>query len=94
AADYNLRVNQVVKNNSFQADTFLVFDKGRQAGERAFIMVENRRYIGYGYFDEYAAIADTEELKSYLENKKYYPDANDILRGWLSQKRREVKVIK
>ncbi|MBK7587642.1 MAG: GIY-YIG nuclease family protein [Bacteroidetes bacterium] len=94
AADYNLRVNQVIKNNSFQADTFLVFDKGRQAGERAFIMVENRRYIGYGYFDEYAAIADTEELKSYLENKKYYPDANDILRGWLSQKRREVKVIK
>ena len=57
------------------------------------ILVENRKYVGYGYFDEYSSFNNLEEIKSQLVNTKYYPDANDILRGWLTQKRREVKVI-
>ena len=93
AHDYNMRIEKLVTNNSFSANTFLVFDKGRKEGERSFILVENRKYVGYGYLDEYASISDIEDLKSYLDNKKYYPDANDILRQWLKQKRREVKVI-
>ena len=82
-----------IKNNSFQADTFLVFDRGRHAGEKSFVLVEKRKYVGYGYMDEYAAVSSIDDIKSYLENKKYYPDANDILRSWLLQKRRDVKVI-
>lgn len=91
--DYNKRVERLIKSVSFQAATFLVFDQGRQAGERSFILVENRKYVGYGYFDEYSSFNNLEEIKSQLVNTKYYPDANDILRGWLTQKRREVKVI-
>ncbi len=93
AADYNKRIENLIKNNSFSANTFLVFDRGRKEGEKSFILVENRKYVGYGYLDEYASVTDLDDLKSYLENKKYYPDANDILRQWLKQKRREVKVI-
>ncbi|MBK8143972.1 MAG: hypothetical protein IPK62_02680 [Bacteroidetes bacterium] len=93
ADDYNKRVERLIKSVSFQAATFLVFDQGRQAGERSFILVENRKYVGYGYFDEYSSFNNLEEIKSQLVNTKYYPDANDILRGWLTQKRREVKVI-
>lgn len=93
AVEYNKRVENLIRNNSFQAGTFLVFDRGRHEGEKSFVLVENRKYVGYGYMDEYAAVSSIEEIKSYLENKKYYPDANDILRGWLLQKRRDVKVI-
>ncbi len=93
AGDYNARVESLEKSISFQSSTFLVFDQGRQAGERSFILVENRKYVGYGYFDEYSSFNEIEEIKSQLVNTKYYPDANDILRGWLTQKRREVKVI-
>lgn len=91
--DYNKRVETLVKSNSFSADTFLVFDRGRQEGERSFILVENKKYAGYGYFDEYTSFSTMEDIKSQLSSKQYYPDANDILRGWLAQKRREVKVI-
>lgn len=90
---YNSRVEKLVKSNSFQANTFLVFDQGRQEGERSFILVENRKYVGYGYFDENTSFNDLYEIKAQLSNTKYYPDANDILRGWLTQKRREVKII-
>ncbi len=91
--DYNLRVEKLVAQNSFSANTFLVFDRGRKEGERSFILVENRKYVGYGYLDEYTAVNDLDELKSHIANKKYYPDANDILRAWLRQKRREIKII-
>ena len=91
--EYNKRVEVLISSTSFSADTFLVFDRGRQEGERSFILVENKRYAGYGYFDEYTSFSSIEDVRSQLSNKQYYPDANDILRGWLMQKRREVKVI-
>lgn len=93
AENYNKRVESVIVKNTFPHHTFLIIDKGRNAGEHSFIFIENRKYIGYGYIDEYACLQSIEEIKSYIENRIYYPDANDIVRSWLSQKRRNIKVI-
>lgn len=91
--NYNKRVESVITKNTFPHHTFLIIDKGRNAGEHSFIFIENRKYIGYGYIDEYASLQSIEEIKSYIENRIYYPDANDIVRSWLSQKRRNIKII-
>ncbi|HLP14183.1 MAG TPA: exonuclease domain-containing protein [Flavobacteriales bacterium] len=83
--DYNKRAAEVVKSFKMGSGNFMLLDKGRMAGEKSLILVENGKYAGYGFADESLQVSDPEELKSIITRANYYPDTDDLLRGWIRQ---------
>ena len=88
--DYNYRASQIIRAHSYNKANFLIMDKGRHPQEKAFIFIKDYTYQGYGYLDETSQILSMDDVNSYLTNKHIHPDDNDIIRGWLKQKKREV----
>jgi len=80
---YNARASNILEQYKFASSNFILLDKGRTPNEKSMVLVENSKYVGYGFIDEFAQINDVEELKAQINAAKYYPDADDLLRGWL-----------
>lgn len=89
---YNLRANKILDKYVFKDKNFVIVDQGRNEHERSVVLVENRQFAGYGYFDAADQINTTEELKGFANRGNYYADSNDIIRGWL-EKQNKVKLI-
>ena len=82
-AEYNLRAQKILDHYKLGSSNFILFDKGRSFDEKSMVLVENSKYVGYGFLDSSAQLNDVEELKSQINIATYYPDADDLLRGWL-----------
>lgn len=80
---YNQRAGQILTNYTFKQKNFIIMDRGRNNEERSLILVEDGLYKGYGYLDSSHQIASQEELKYVANAKPYYPDCNDLIRGWM-----------
>ncbi|GAB4405167.1 MAG: exonuclease domain-containing protein [Microscillaceae bacterium] len=73
---YNLRAQAALESfDPYVGKTFFVLTKGRYTGEKALVLVEKGRYLGWGYLDETASFHSPEEAKTYI---KTYPDNKDI----------------
>lgn len=82
---YNKRAKEVLANYIFPHSDFVIIDKGKAPGEKSVILIENNNVAGYGYFDMTAEISSPEEFKSFVKRSSYFPDANDLVRGFLRQ---------
>lgn len=82
---YNKRASAILKNYIFTEPNFVVIDKGRNLEEKAIILIENGHYSGYGYFDSTEQISSSEEFKNIVKKTIYYPDTDDLVRGWMKQ---------
>jgi DNA polymerase-3 subunit epsilon len=82
---YNKRAEKALKEYVFSDPDFVIIDRGKGPGEKSVILVEGRKVAGYGYFDTTAQISEPEEFRSYVKKESYYPDANDLVRGYLKQ---------
>ena len=91
--DYNKRANELLKRHIFSEPDFVVIEKGRNMEERAAILIENGHYAGYGYISQYDQINSAEELKSNIKRAAYYPDADDLIKGYLKQNNRVKKIV-
>ncbi|MDP1746556.1 MAG: GIY-YIG nuclease family protein, partial [Bacteroidota bacterium] len=80
---YNKRAKAILENYIFAKPNFVIIDKGKMPGEQSVILIENRHYAGYGYFDSTAQISSPEEFKGIIKKATYYPDADDLVRGWI-----------
>ncbi len=85
---YNLRARKILDTLILKNKNFIIYDKGRQAEERSLILVEEGKYKGYGYIDSTNQIVSEEELKYVATPKKYYPDCDDLVRGWMKSNNR------
>ncbi len=90
AEDYNRRVQRIADHFAYPWPSFLIVDRGRKPGEQSFVFVHGNRYAGYGYLDEGESITDAESVYGYLSNRTYYPDAEDLVKAWLRQKKRQI----
>lgn len=81
---YNKRAKTILENYIFAKPNFVIIDKGKTPGEQSVILIENRHYAGYGYFDSTAQISSPEEFKGLIKKATYYPDADDLVRGWMN----------
>lgn len=88
-AVYNARAREILKQYLTEDENFVLVDKGRTEEECSVILVENRRYVGYGYIDASSSISSPAEFKDYITRAGYYPDADLLLHGWM--KRNHVK---
>lgn len=82
---YNKRVNEILKNYIFPEADFVIIDKGRNPEECSVVLIEKGHFAGYGYFDSTEQINNPDEFKTLVKRCTYYPDADDIVRGWMKQ---------
>ncbi|MDD5507840.1 MAG: exonuclease domain-containing protein [Bacteroidales bacterium] len=88
-ASYNQRVEQAIKPYLFDNENFLIIDTGRTNDEKALVMVENGKYLGFGYVDSGIATSDVEFLRTCIRPFDDNRDARMIIRGYLSRNRVE-----
>lgn len=87
---YNKRVQIILDAYLFKQKDFAIIDKGRTASEYSVVLVENARYKGFGYYDSFEQIVDPEEFKGFVKAADYYPDADSLIRQFLSQGRKKI----
>jgi DNA polymerase-3 subunit epsilon len=90
---YNKRGNEILSQYIFEKPNFAIIDIGRSPEERSLILIENNHYKGYGYFDEYTQINSLEDIKSIIKSTSYYPDADDLVKGWKKNKKIKLLVL-
>ncbi|BDD10187.1 exonuclease [Fulvitalea axinellae] len=90
---YNLRAQAVIDKFSFSGESFIILDKGRVLGERSVVVVENGRYLGFGFVPVEDAIESPEEFKTYINTYADNKDIRQILKSFLSHKKPE-RIIK
>lgn len=83
---YNERALKILNEYSFKHENFVILNKGRTLDEKAVILIEGRKYAGYGYVDQTTQASSIEEIKDIVKLKNYYPDMTDLVRGWLKNK--------
>jgi DNA polymerase III subunit epsilon len=83
--EYNLRVKEAIEPYTFLHDSFVVLDSGRNKDEKSVVMVENRRYCGFGYVPVHEAILDPRHLRQFVKPKTDHRDAQQIIKSYLKQ---------
>ena len=78
---YNERVQLAIDDLKKKLPTFAVKDNGRDPNEHSVILMEQGRFYGMGYVDQYSSVNTADELKQYLTN---YPET-DYIRNLIYQ---------
>ncbi len=92
--DYNKRAQKIVDEIAFRESNFALIDVGRNMEERSIILIENGQYYGYGYMDSSESFSSLEECKGMISQKQFYPDMNDLIRGYMKNKKIKSIVFK
>jgi DNA polymerase-3 subunit epsilon len=72
---YNLRAHKALQQYSFPYNNLLIIDRGRYAGEKSVVKIENGVYQGYGYFVEDYAALDEQIVHECIQ---YFPDNREV----------------
>lgn len=81
--DYNKRVEKAIESFSLQCGTYMVWLKGRNRDEKAFIYIENGIYQGYGFVDLDSQLSTFEDLRDILTPQKHNVEIQHILNAQL-----------
>lgn len=76
---YNLKVDEALTNYWMVGDRIICFLKGRNANEKAFIIIENGEYRGYGFVSKQTNATDAEILKDAFIRQINYSEITRIL---------------
>lgn len=87
---YNERVATFLEQNSYANKNMLIIDRGRDIDERSAILIENGKYIGYGFYNLNYQINNPEVLKSIINPMQNNRDSQHIIQSYL----RRNKVLK
>lgn len=86
-SEYNKRAQKILENIIYPDNSFLLIDKGRKPGEVSLILIDDGRYVGYGYMHTEDSICNLDDARSYISSKITYPDHDDIIKGYLKNNR-------
>ena len=90
---YNKRTFQILERYVFTNPNFIIIEKGRREEEQTVILIENVHYAGYGYFDSSEQFGSSEELKGIVKRKNFFPDSDDLVKGWLKRNWKAKQII-
>jgi DNA polymerase-3 subunit epsilon len=91
---YNKRAKEIIDEIIFKDQNFALIDHGKVPEERSLILIEKGHYVGYGYIDREDTFSSIEECRSLVKKSVFYPDANDLIRGFLKANRLKTIVFK
>ena len=89
--DYNLRVNNAIKNYQFKNNSILIIDRGRNDNEKSVIKIEKGNYLGFGFFPVNGDKITVEDLNNYIKKYNDNKDVQQIIKSYL--RRNNVEAI-
>ena len=92
-ASYNDRVSRAIAYMSNDSKSYVIPQKGRNNDEKAFVLIENGIYQGFGYIDQEQQVSSLLELKEFLILKKDNRDVQRILRGFRNKNESKFMVL-
>jgi len=90
--EYNERVELFLEQNSYARKHMLIIDKGREFDERSAILIENGKYIGFGFYHLNYQINNPEVLKSIINPMQNNRDSQHIIQSYL-RKNKVLKIV-
>ncbi len=90
--EYNNRVLAAVNEQSFENQSMLIIDRGRETEDRSVIWIENGNYKGYAFFTLNHQINKPEILKTIINPTKYSRESEHIIQNYL-RKNKVLKII-
>ena len=91
--EYNERVQEFIDKNSFETDSMILVDRGRNSGEHSAVLIENGIYKGYAFYDLNYQINQIEILKNILIPMQNNRDTRNIIQAYI-RKSKTLKVLK
>lgn len=81
---YNARMEQVLAQFDFPYPHFLLVDQGREDGEWSVVAVENKKYVGLGFFQADFDQPDWQTLRDCVKKGTDHPSHRALVRRWLA----------
>jgi DNA polymerase-3 subunit epsilon len=91
--DYNFRAQKLVNQFTYDNPNFMILSRGRATEEKSFVLILNQRYAGYGYLIKDQSYSNVEDIRAACIETVYHPDADHIIKSWMSRNKFEVKVF-
>jgi DNA polymerase-3 subunit epsilon len=92
AEEYNERVHIFIDKSSFEADSMILHDCGRNSSELSAVLIENGIYKGYAFYDLNSSISQIENLKNIVIPMQNNRDARNIIQSYL-RKEKLLKIV-
>ena len=80
---YNKRVFEAIASVKYDAENFVITEKGRTPNEMAFVLVANSVYKGFGYLPVSDSNYESKDYKDALQTQKDNNDIKRILNSYL-----------
>ncbi|SNC63377.1 DNA polymerase-3 subunit epsilon [Hymenobacter gelipurpurascens] len=94
ADEYNQRVEAAIESFTYEHGSFVVIGQGRNESEKSLVVVENGRYVGFGYVDETFTARRFPDFKDAVKRYNDNKDVQQIIRQYLRTKHKDkVKVF-
>jgi DNA polymerase-3 subunit epsilon len=91
-SEYNGRVQGFLEDVDYKNKDILIIDRGREVEERSVILIENGKYMGYGFYNLNYQITNPDVLKSILNVMPDSRDVRHLIQNYL-RKNKTVKTI-
>lgn len=92
ATDYNLRVHEMIVNNSYDNQDMVIIDKGRAIDEHSVLLIEDGIFKGLGFYNLNYQITNKKVLESIITPMDNNRDTQHIIQSYL-RKNKQVKRI-
>jgi len=90
---YNERTSKIINHHSFENQSMVIIDYGRELDERSAILIENGIYRGFGFYNLNYQINNIEILKSIITPMEHNRDSQHIIQSFIRRNKR-LKIIK
>ncbi|WP_303311481.1 exonuclease domain-containing protein [Hymenobacter sp. BT730] len=93
--EYNQRVEEAIESFTYEHGSFVVMGQGRHESEKSLVVVENGRYLGFGYVDDTFTARRLDDFKLAITRYNDNKDVQQIIRQYLRTKHKDkVKVFR
>lgn len=90
---YNRRTQEAIKQFEYIHQNMIILDKGRTMNEKSVVIIENGKYLGFGFIDLTYFGGSMDEFRDCIKGHEDNRDIQKIINGYLQKKKVE-KVIK
>lgn len=63
---YNVRADEALRSMEFPSANLLIIDKGRDPQERSIVLIENGKYIGFGFVSTELQVTEPAAFREYI----------------------------
>lgn len=82
---YNLKVKNAITSVKKNTENIILERKGRDLNEKAFVLIKDGIYLGYGFVENDTEISSFESLEAFLIPQKHTIEAESIIKSALKK---------